>query len=381
MRKKKPTCVLCGAKLLSTINAGVLAHAPSEVCSVRVTDTDGLSIDEAYEIEDGVLYELLVEDASFISPLSTDPQLIAATGVLAKSLQGDFAVSFEDFNPYVSAEFALAAIFDEAGVPRLGGASGARGWSSISTFQKCPYLWKRRYLDSRRGLLDKSPKPPALEIGTLVHTFVAIGLSGKIDVNYPLIQTRVRDELLARLVNPEHVAEAWRVTSGYWAYYQRDEWQPLAVEHLLVDPKTKQSCRIDSIMWLEKPIPGCAAGTWLFDLKTAARFDQATKEGWFNDGEIIGLFDLYERTKAHKRFGPLQGIVVDIAGKQKDLLFHRTYVHPSRALVKDHRKSLQVWSAAIDTATAIGSFPRARAACVGRYGYLCDEFEHCTQRS
>lgn len=415
-RKRKsdpaPTlaCILCKAPLVQdTQVAGFWLHPDDLHCTVRITDSDGVSVDDRYERDpsDGVIYELVAGDdgdattaenaSGFITEVSPGEALLmkqleataaiqsvdplAFTGKARRANPG-FVIDIESMmtSPFTSAEWALAEIFEAAGVPRLGGASGGRGWSAISTFQKCPYLYRRRYMDTERGILDHVPKSPALEIGTLVHVLLAVTSAGKIDPSYPLTATSVRDQLLAKMVNPEDVNEAWRVVTGYWAYYPRDKFVPLAVEHLVVDPKTGDSCRLDEIWWLDEPEPGFQAGVFIVDHKTAARFDNATLEGWPNDGEIVGLCDLWDRTKMAKRFGQLQGVIINILGKQKELQFERRLVRPSRALIKDHRKSLQIWNASIDMAKALGSFPRARAACVQRYGYLCDEFEHCVQR-
>jgi len=793
---------LCGAPLAPTTIEGILEHiAMGGACSVRLTDKDGVSIDDTHERgDDGVIYEI---GAALSDVAVVVLEAIAETDISIDALLGDpsdFTINITDDTPYMSAEAALARIFEAVKLPRLGGASGTRGWSSFSTFQKCPHLWKVRYLDSSEGLVSERPKSPALEIGTIIHAYLAITRARAIDPQYPLDAEAAHDQMLEMLVTPEHVHEGWRVVNAYWANYRDDLWEPLAIEHLLVDPKTGQSCRFDAVMWLPEALPGLPAGTYLWDdkclqgdvkiwdytthkmwsiadlfkygiapkvqaydvetgrlvqaqalipepekvrdvyevaltsgrrlqtsnnhpfltargwihadklttddwvavpsttqvgdfdsavsddevtflgymlgegclgggggitwtqvpgptltrftetagrlLKThgevcpapgffadraaatirfstdkdtwvrkffgehglfgvrsqkkhvpaafmslpdlqtamllgalwdsdgsievthkrelqpvicftssspqlatdvqrlllrlgiwstsvcsrmtvngseylyhrvtiitntgrerflsmvmdrriptarlaeaaayafsflgdnegdpipvawfanvladrhprlkgassilakfkndssvyvhcstliawaaeapelqrfldaevrwervdtvlvvgcerlynlsvpgpntfvaqdiithnsASRFDYATLNGWKNDGEIIGLQDLYERTKAHKRFGELQGIVVNILGKQKVPNFHRAYINPSRGLIKDHRKSLQIWSAAIETACATGIFPRARAACVGRYGYLCDEFDRCTQ--
>lgn len=372
-RSKKQRCILCGVTLARASVEGFWLHPEVDTCNVRIADVDGVSVDDNYVVEDGVIYELAPADAAPVDP----PPAEAGVELPADLIMLDGS---DTPSPFVSAEWALEEIFARYSVPRLGGASGDFGWSSFSTFQKCPYLWKRRYLDSKRGLLSQAPAAPALEIGTLVHVFLGVKYACQIDSAYPLTVETLHAELVQAAVTPDYLHEAWRVTRAYWAFYAIDTgWRPLAVEHHVVDPKTKHSCRIDVIMHRDESAPGLPAGTYLWDHKTASRFDYATLNGWKNDGEIIGLWDLYERTKMRRRFGELQGICVNIIGKQKVPNFHRTWVFPSRALVRDHRTSLRVWSAAIETAQALGSFPRARAACVTKFGQLCDEFDGCSQ--
>jgi hypothetical protein len=385
-KNRSKSCPLCGAVLAVTPVAGILRHPASETCQVVLTDADGISIDESYVVEDDVIYELL-PDGVEVAPdpsaqLAAKLQAARAAQELTGLGAGDLVLIPE--SPYISTEWALEEIFKAAGVPRLGGASGDRGWSSISTFQRCPYLWKMRYQGAQRrsrdgNPLERKPKSEPLEIGTILHTFQAITLAKQIDSSYPLEPDAVRDALIDLLVTPEYVHESWRIITAYWANYRRDheEWVPLAVEHHLVDPKTGESCRIDAIMWQERPLPGRPAGTYLVDHKSAARFDYATLHAWKNDGEIIGLVDLYDRLKVEKRFGPLRGVCINILGKQKDIQFHREWVFPKRSLIIDHRRSLRVWSAAIDTAKAASHFPRARNGCRVGFGSLCDFHDHC----
>lgn len=368
-------------QLSATVLEACFEHPVSENCSVRVCDADGVSVDDKFEIEDGVLYDLFppLEDPVIV-PFDVGVQTLSfeeLTGADQEAASG-MIIPFTDESPYLSAEAALAQIFDNAGVPRLGGASGERGWSSVSTFQKCRYLWKQRYIVSKRGLIDKVPKHPPLEIGTIIHAFLSVHYALMIDSAYPLMPQFMYDEMSRLLVTPEHLVEGWRVFQAYLFYWRKDIWEPKAIEHLMVDPKTGQSCRADLLMYLPKPMPGLPVGTYIWDHKSAARFDKATLDGWKNDGEIIGLQDIYERIKMEKRFGPLQGLVVNILGKQKAPNFHRAYVNPSRGLVRDHRKTLKIFSAEIETAVATGSFPRSRAACIGRHGFLCDEYDACT---
>lgn len=372
--KRKLRCILCGVTLTAAPVEGFWLHEESEGCGVRVADKDGVSLDDDYFVEAGDVYD---RNPPLEEPATPEPAMFDVDATVDMS-------NVIDLNPasaHVSAEWALEAIFQAAGVPRLGGASGDRGWSSFSTYQKCPHLWKRRYIDTKRGLLSQEPSYPALEIGTLIHVFLAVRDAGVIDATYPLTMDSLHEQLVRGNVTPDYLHEAWRVVRAYEAYYRLldESWRPLAVEHHVVDPKTGQSCRIDKIWYLDTPLPGLPAGTYLVDYKSSARFDYATLNGWKNDGEIIGLWDLYERTHMRRRFGELQGILVDILGKQKAPNFHRTWIFPSRALVRDHRTSLKIWGAAIETSKATGIFPRARAACTTKFGQLCDEFDRCAQ--
>lgn len=362
--RTKKRCLLCGATLQATSVSNLWQHPESETCKVTLADDDGVCADDAYFLaQDGNIWERDVkEDGDAAAAAAFD-----GTGELV-SLSSAF----------VPCDQALEIIFSNAGVPRLGGASGDRGWSSVSTFQRCPYLWKRRYMTVQPPALG--PGPAALEIGGLVHTFLALHYMQVIDTAYPLSPVRCRDSLLAAMVTPDHVHEAWRLYEAYFAYYAHDDFVPLAVEYHLVDPVTKRSCRYDLICRLDKAQAGLLPGTYLMDHKTLSRFDQNALLQWKNDGELIGQWELYEKLHLEKRFGPLQGMCANLIGKQKDPKFERAWIRPSDALIRDHKKSLAVWSARIDLAKATGDFPRARANCISKHG-RCDQADHCTQES
>ncbi|HEX7094920.1 MAG TPA: PD-(D/E)XK nuclease family protein, partial [Acidimicrobiales bacterium] len=316
-----------------------------------------MSVDEQYLLDaDRSIY---LRDAN-TEPVPAAPEVDADAEIVYLS------------SAYVSAELVVDVLFENAGVPKLGGASGDRGWSSVSTFQNCPYRWKRVYVDGcREAAVPGAPGPKSLEVGSLVHVLLAIYYSKIIDSTYPLEPESFREALLKGHVTPEHVTEAWRLYEAYTLYYAHDDFVPLAVEYHLVDPRTSRSCRYDVIMRKEKPSSGLLPGTYLFDHKTMSRMDSYALSQWRNNGELIGQWELYEKLKLERRFGELVGMCANIIVKTKDPKFERAWIRPSDALLRDHRKSLAVWSAQMDLAKATNQFPRARANCVGKYG-LCD---------
>lgn len=369
-------CLLCGARLVATPAPAdgedrpeLWEHPASETCAVRLTDAFGISVDGEWHFdEDRSIRPVGAKEESSLVQVWED------TGETEYSLVPSF----------VSAELIVDRIFANAGLAKLGGASGDRGWSSLSAFQRCPYLWKRRYVDKvDRGVIPGAPGPTALEVGSLVHVLLAIYYSALIEAEasreYPLTPEGMRDALIAGNVTPDHVNEAWRLFYAYTAYYGADDFDPLAVEYHVVDPRTGRSCRWDLVAWKRTTTPGMPEGTYLIDHKTKSRFDAAMLRQWPNDGELIGQWDQYVTLGFEKRFGPLRGLIVNIIGRQKEPKFERVTLFPSQALLRDHRKSLKIWSAAIDSAKATGVFPRARASCVGQYG-LCDQFDHCTMQ-
>jgi len=272
-------------------------------------------------------------------------------------------------------EDALEQVFGGAGHERLGGLSSGRGWSAFSTFQRCPYLFRRRYIDQTPPMI--SVEPPARAIGTLIHTFLALHYTGMIDPTWANLTPDIMYERVRAIANPELVAEAWRVFNGYRLYYQYETVTPLAIEYDLRDPRTGESCRYDMIAYYPEELPGFLPGTYIVEHKSAARFDRDTLDGWANDGEILGQVSLWKRLKLDLRFGELRGVIVNILGKQpKELQFHRTVVAPTSWQVDEHLEDLKRWEGLIQLARSTGSFPRARSGCIGRWG-RCDYWEDC----
>jgi hypothetical protein len=89
-------------------------------------------------------------------------------------------------------------------------------------------------------------------------------------------------------------------------------------------------------------------------------------------GQIMGWHELH----LEKRFGDLQGVIVNIIGKQKDPEMHRALVPPNAWQIEAHMRELKQWEGLIQLARGSDTFPRARNSCVSRYG-MCDHFDHC----
>lgn len=373
-KASRPSCILCGAVGSALDSHGLYEHPLVDGCTVRLFESDGTCADERFELEDGVLYA--IDDAPPLVGESTATAPVPSPGAVAN-------VFFSE-PTYVNTDEALGTVFAAVGLQRLGGASGDRGWSSVSTYQKCPHLWSVSYLGRKTARAGVDPVP--LQVGSLVHTFLAVHYQRMITTDYPLTAEGVREQCLALQVDPAVVDESWRVFVAYRVYYgaegigtPRDhEIVPLAVEHRIADPKSGRSARFDLVARVPNATMSLTAGTWIIEHKTSGRFDDATLDGWRNDGEILGQIELWETLKLDKRFGPLQGVLINILGKQKKPEFHRTVVSPQRWQTRDHRRSMAIWGAEIDRAIATGVFPRARAACITRYG-KCRLFDSCSE--
>ncbi len=133
----------------------------------------------------------------------------------------------------------------------------------------------------------------------------------------------------------------------------------------------------DLVFRVEKPHENLLPGVFCVNHKTASDNGMVTREQWKNDGQILGEIDLYERLGYHKKWGQLRGACINLIIKTKSPQYTRSYVYPARGILRDHRKGLKIWSAAMDMAEATGIYPRARAACVTKFRGFCELHEHC----
>lgn len=350
-------CLLCERELIETTSPHLFLHDPAEDCLVRVADAYGISLDHKFEVVDD---EIVFRDASVEEP---EPAYADEEAV--------------DIKQFYAIEDALPRLFHEHKLPRLGGRSTGSGWSNVSLFQKCPYAWKRRYLEplvvENFGIVAEIE---ALAIGSLVHTYLAVYYMRMIVHDYPLTVEEVNTRVREWGCNPKIYEEAWRLFIGYALYYRHENIMPLAVEYNLRDPRTNNSCRYDLIAFFPEDRPGIPAGTYGIEHKTAAKFDANTLEAWHGDGEVLGQVLTWERLHLDKKFGPLRGVMVNIIGKQKEPQFHRTIVAPTAFTIRQHEADLKNWNGKIALAKAIDDFPRSRNNCIR--GFMrCELWDHC----
>lgn len=337
---------------------GLWFHPQSGTCTVVITDNFGLSVDDTHELAD------------------TPGEIWVRTEVVATvAAPGTFIIGNAEPTFY-STDYAAKKLFEAVELPLLGGMSGARGWSSVSCFQRCRYLWKHKYGTKRERGDGAGPK--ALEVGSLLHLFLAVHYMQRINPLYPVGPDEVKRFFELVPVTPEFLEEAWRLYDAYRLEYRDESWLvPLAVEELVVDPRTGQSCRWDLVFRVDAPFESWLPGVYVCNHKSTSADTLASREEWRNDGQIFGEIDLYEQLGYHRKWGPLRGAVVNRIIKTKIPKFDRVPVQPPKAVLKNHRRSLRVWDAEMAMAEATGSYPPSRSACVTRYQTLCELFDHC----
>lgn len=269
----------------------------------------------------------------------------------------------------VPMDTALEAVFKLYKLKRLGGASG-KGWSSRQTLQRCPYLYKVSYLQGIRGVASK-----ALETGSAFHALLACHYLAMVDSNWPLQPEALRDELLTVQADAEAVSDAWRVYDAYALHYETDYLRPLAVE--VLGDHGENTCRWDLIAAIDSADSGFVPGTYLVEHKSSARLDPTTVDAWRGDGEIIGQIAIYQGNRKYARkWGKLQGVVMNLCSKETVPKFKRQVIPPQAWQTDAHLQDLSQWGALETFYKASNFWPRARAGCIGRYG-KCALFDHC----
>lgn len=281
-----------------------------------------------------------------------------------------------DLRPPPTLQMALRRAIPLLGLPEESIGASSMGWSRLSTFQRCPWLYRAKYVGDDDGvLLDVQDESKAKGVGSLLHLFLGMhhGPEGTPwGVYHPeALYNWLLDDPKAPM---EIIAEAWRVYNAYVANYEEREYlTPLAIERAAEN--AFYSCRYDMIARVDVDVLGIPKGTFIIETKSTSRFD-AGATSWGNDGEILGQILLWKDLGLDKIYGPLAGVIVNLLGKQKVPLFRRLVLPIQSWQVEAHRKEIQQWQGLQALYSASGIWPRARQSCIGRWG-LCDLYDSC----
>lgn len=188
-------------------------------------------------------------------------------------------------NEYKGIDEVLVDVFARHNMARLGGASG-RGWSSYAAFQRCPYLYKIKYIDRERGA-----PALALETGSAFHTFMALHYTWMLDDALTLTPEVCREELLNNGARPEGILAGWQCYDNYRMHYEQDYLYPLGIEEF-AEGEHGNTCRYDLIARVDTPQPGVIPGTYIVEHKCLAADeklqDQAT-------GKLYTVAELHDQ--------------------------------------------------------------------------------------
>lgn len=317
---------------------------------------------------------------------------------------------------------AVEIIFKRFGWPLLGGPSG-RGWSMVSTAQKCGQLFYATCdAPVARLVRDKKTRAPfapaPLQIGSLYHTlqalYYAAGLGGgdgavvlpnrgglvcpSLFANGSRKRTKLwkvpataADDLLDALKamcnqpgedvaapNLSIVLEAQRVFDAHterWGNGQEDL-IPLGVEVYAEHAELDYTCRYDFIGKAGPHEAHIPQGVCILERKTTAWLSEAQLEGWTLDGEVLGELLCWEPSGMTNLFGPLSSLVVDLVTKGKIPDVRRVILPPKLPAVENHARWVRWTHAQIHAWRATGVYPQNFASCYGRYG-RCSQFDKC----
>lgn len=260
--------------------------------------------------------------------------------------------------------------FPMCGPPRSSGS----GWSKWSTVQQCPHKYWLRYVCK----LDTDRQSAALETGQYVHGFLAAYYETRREgANHQdacIYVEKLIDACRHAGGDPELLVETERLVAGYLANYEDDYLIPLATEYTAIDTIARYTCRYDLIARIDNQM--VRPGTYIVEHKTAVRFDATTLEGWDLDGEVLGQISVWRAAKLDSVFGELQGVCLNVIGKQSQQRFHRTFVARDAIPYGAHRKEISWCQDLVARCTRVRRWPRYFASCISRWGF-CDYYNRC----
>lgn len=236
------------------------------------------------------------------------------------------------------------------------------GWSKISSFQRCPRSYKYRYIKEPNTPYSKSDDK--LDVGILVHALLCLYYKKK---DWTILLEAVRENAFA---DQKVVDESERLMVAYLDRYATDTLNPVVVES--VAQIEGYSCRYDLIA--EYKPDGYPKGLWNLDHKTTSRFSGLAK--YQMHGEIMGQTRLWELSGNAAKYGPLQGSIINLIGRQKIPKFERIVVPYDSFLLDEHMKDIEIWRKRISLSVMNDDFPKSTSNCNSEFG-LCNFFDIC----
>lgn len=334
---------------------------------------------------------------------------------------------------------AVARASEKLSLPSIGGPSG-RGWSFLSTAQRCAHLFNASYPTDARASIEKllalahggekRNPAPALQVGGLYHNlqglYYGVGLGEALLVDRGLISAELKpkrvgrpkrvqlppdaaDQLLkelhamadatvdlapsveggtpARRPAPSLISEAERCFDAHTSYWGagREDVTPLAIEWLAFNEALNYTCRYDMVGALGANDPLVSAGSFkagdvfIYERKTSAWLSEMVLDGWFLDGEVLGEILNWKPSGCESLFGPLKGVIVDIVTKTKVPKLHQVIIPADLPTVQDHERWIKYTQGEIAMWEATGVYPKRFTQCFDRWG-RCGMWHNCAQR-
>lgn len=369
-----------------------------------------------------------------LPPLTKKPKLaVEPASVPTKDFDVPIAADLLDDGTAMAIDEAVDAIFVEKGWPLLGGPSG-RGWSHFSVAQRCARLFQATYDSQGDGNAHRKTLggvvPAPLQIGALFHTLEALYYGVALGDNALVMPDRkglcapafrgpgrsklwpsnpnAADELLvalkamcgvsdtaleeqlkasvgqtplpeapARAPSLSVILEAERLFDAHTRHWGKvEDVTPLAIEWFAADEQLGYTCRYDAIMRVGDKDPIIPPGVYIFERKTAKWLDESYLESWTIDGEILGQIHCWHHSDCERRFGKLDGVVMDVVSKGKIPECRRIVIPPDIPMAQAHARWIEMTKASISLWRALRVYPQSFANCFGRYG-RCSQWSNC----
>jgi len=128
------------------------------------------------------------------------------------------------------------------------------------------------------------------------------------------------------------------------------------------------STRIDRVIMTD-------IGPVIMEIKTASRRSKDLLSGYRMDSQFLGQQYCWRYSKFYRKYGPLQGYMVDLAVKTNEMVFVREKVPVDYRAMREWEKQKR-WSYSQMVMCEINNYwPKVRANCV-KYG-RCPLTDHC----
>lgn len=218
------------------------------------------------------------------------------------------------------------------------------GWSSVSTYQICPYLFQHK----ARAESYFTSAGFSREVGNLVHWLMELRYeSGKI---LSVDTWGIKQALLELNTSASVIEEGIRVFEAYQSHYgpygENERYlRPLGVETEIMAESLKKTFRLDLYARFTDH-PTLPDGVYFIDHKTVSAYTDQWMRQWAKDGQVL--------TGHHAAlYGAIpitdyRGIIINGVGKQKKTpKFERVFCEPDPDKLAMFLEEVQLWDAQI----------------------------------
>jgi hypothetical protein len=258
------------------------------------------------------------------------------------------------------------------------------GNSRYAVFEQCPYKY---WVSFVKRMKPETPAEP-LEVGGLFHEARARYYSTALALEpTDISDTELDQECLraaysiidrAEAVVPNIAAVVRRLFSGWIEVFgpgtsEDDRFETILVEALIeTDRGFPYSTRLDRVIMSEK-----FGGPVIMEIKTASRRTQDLLAGYRLDSQFLGQQYCWRYSKYYKKYGPLQGYIVDLAVKGNQMEFIREEVPVNSKAMRDWERQKRLTYEQMVTCEIRNYWPRIRANCI-KYR-RCGLNRHCSR--